>query len=438
MLGKKKDWFGMFSSTREYAKSIYVREPTDEVEKRIWGKRKKTVCLFLGLIVLSVLYCFFQTEDREASLDGYHLKRQENEESLVIQAESGEGEKRWQKELELTVTDRNFTDSEKKKLEDKTKKYLEAKVAGENSSLFSVSKPLCLPTSLPSTQMEIHWTVEDTYLDEDGNIQKQNIPKNGVDTEITAEATWKNWKKVYSFLIHIKPVSFSEKERWEKNVEQEVKRQLDSQADKEVILLPQKIDGKQIRYYEKDEGKNYTLVYFAVLLFACLPVFWRIQQKKEKDLRREQLLLDHPAVVNQFMLLLGAGLSVRKVVERLVYEYEKKCRMGGKKRYVYEELCVMLQEMQDGVSEAKAIERFGKRCLLQPYLRFCSLITQNMKKGADGMLAILEIEAMDSLERRKEHALQLGEKAGTRLLFPMMLMLMIVMGIIMVPAFMTM
>ncbi len=56
-----------------------------------------------------------------------------------------------------------------------------------------------------------------------------------------------------------------------------------------------------------------------------------MQQKKEQTLRREQLLLDHPAVVNQFMLLLGAGLSVRKVIERLVSEYEKKCQRGGKK-----------------------------------------------------------------------------------------------------------
>ena len=138
------------------------------------------------------------------------------------------------------------------------------------------------------------------------------------------------------------------------------------------------------------------------------------------------------------ILLIGAGLSVRKVIERLVSEYEKKCQRGGKKRYVYEELGVAMRQMHDGVSETKAVECFGRRCLLQQYLRFCSLITQNMKKGAEGMLAILETEAMDSLERRKEHALQLGEKAGTRLLFPMMLMLLIVMGIIMVPAFMTM
>lgn len=45
----KKDWFGMFSSTREYAKSIYVREPTEEVEKRIWTKRIKTAGVLMAL-----------------------------------------------------------------------------------------------------------------------------------------------------------------------------------------------------------------------------------------------------------------------------------------------------------------------------------------------------------------------------------------------------
>ena len=242
-------------------------------------------------------------------------------------------------------------------------------------------------------------------------------------------------KKVYSFSIHIAPVKWSEKSLWEKNVEQAVAKQMEEQAEKEVVKLPETIDGKKVRYILKSDEKSYALVYLVLVLIICLPVFWRMQQKKEQTLRREQLLLDHPAVVNQFMLLLGAGLSVRKVIERLVSEYEKKCQRGGKKRYVYEELGVAMRQMHDGVSETKAVECFGRRCLLQQYLRFCSLITQNMKKGAEGMLAILETEAMDSLERRKEHALQLGEKAGTRLLFPMMLMLLIVMGIIMVPAF---
>ena len=48
----KKDWFGMFSSTREYARSIYVREPTEEVEKRIWTKRIKTAGVLMAALLL--------------------------------------------------------------------------------------------------------------------------------------------------------------------------------------------------------------------------------------------------------------------------------------------------------------------------------------------------------------------------------------------------
>ena len=94
------------------------------------------------------------------------------------------------------MSDRDFTEKEKENLDGRTKKYLESELLGENQSLQHVDKPLHLPDSMPSTQMEIHWTVEDTYLNEDGSLCKEQIPKSGVDTEVTAEASWKNWKKI--------------------------------------------------------------------------------------------------------------------------------------------------------------------------------------------------------------------------------------------------
>ena len=42
----------------------------------------------------------------------------------------------------------------------------------------------------------------------------------------------KNWKKVYSFSVHIAPVKWSEKSLWEKNVEQAVAKQMEEQAEK--------------------------------------------------------------------------------------------------------------------------------------------------------------------------------------------------------------
>ena len=148
--------------------------------------------------------------------------------------------------------------------------------------------------------------------------------------------------------------------------------------------------------------------------------------------------MDYSELVNKFMLLLGAGLTIRKILERMSEEYERERKEGGVVRYVYEEICVVVQEMKDGVSEKEALEHFGRRCKILPYLRFTSILTQNLKKGAEGVLLILEKESMEAMEQRKERVLQLGEKAGTKLLFPMMLLFGIVMAIVMVPAFMTM
>ena len=159
--------------------------------------------------------------------------------------------------------------------------------------------------------------------------------------------------------------------------------------------------------------------------------------KKDIKNREEQLLLDHPAFINKVMLLLGAGLSLRYAIERIATEYERELKEGGEKHYVYEELCVTMQELHDGVTETQAVESFGRRLKCMPYMRFSSLITQNLRKGAEGILLILEKEAYESMTERKQAALRAGEKAGTKLLFPMILMLGLVMAIIMVPAFMS-
>ena len=98
----------------------------------------------------------------------------------------------------------------------------------------------------------------------------------------------------------------------------------------------------------------------------------------------------------------------------------------------------MINEIQDGTPDIPAVEQFGKRCGIQPYLRFASIISQNLRKGSQGLIEILEQEALEAFDQRKQQALRMGETASTKLLFPMMIMLGLVMGIIMVPAFMSM
>ena len=63
-----------------------------------------------------------------------------------------------------------------------------------------------------------------------------------------------------------------------------------------------------------------------------------------------------------------------------------------------------------------------------------SLLSQNVKKGTRDLLLMMESEEQSALQVRKEIARKKGEEAGTKLLFPMMILLGVVMLIVILPA----
>ena len=421
----------------EYIERIHVREEPGQVRKSIVSRYIRMALIMAGILVIVWIYCYTQPAEK-SMLSGNRLTRQEEDTEARLQIEGQSETEGWQQELTLPVAARQFSKEERDRLTEQVEQYLQRQLPGENSSLDNVNHDLCLPESIPDTGIEIRWTVDGAYLSESGELTYTTLPEEGVETELMAKASWKNWNGTFYFPIHLTAKQYTQEELTIRRVEKILQRTESEQGEQKEVTLPTQIGDVRLSYAMEEAGKDFTLVYFVLGCLLFLPVLWRQQQKKELAAREEQLLDDHPGLVNKFMLLLGAGLTVRKVVERLTEEYEQERRKGAKKRYVYEEMCIMAQELRDGVSESKALEHFGRNCRLLPYLRFSSVLTQNLKKGADGILAILEKESLAALEQRKERALQLGEKAGTKLLFPMMLMLGIVMAIIMVPAFMTM
>jgi hypothetical protein len=110
---------------------------------------------------------------------------------------------------------------------------------------------------------------------------------------------------------------------------------------------------------------------------------------------------------------------------------------GVKRRHAYDEIVIAARELRLGVSEALVYEEFGKRTGLIQYIKFSLLLNQNLKKGNRNLTQQLIYEADEAFAERKELAKRLGETAGTKLLGPMMIMLLIVLLIIMIPAFLT-
>ena len=62
-------------------------------------------------------------------------------------------------------------------------------------------------------------------------------------------------------------------------------------------------------------------------------------------------------------------------------------------------------------------------------------MAQNLKKGNQELLSVMQQEARASFEERQNTARKLGEEAETKLLLPMIMMLAITMLIIIIPAY---
>ena len=144
-------------------------------------------------------------------------------------------------------------------------------------------------------------------------------------------------------------------------------------------------------------------------------------------------------MVYQLMVFIGAGLTVGRAWEQIVKNYELRLQQGRcKASPAYEEMALTYSQIQCGESEGKAIVEFGRRCQLQQYLKLSTLLEQNRRTGTKNLQAILEQEMASAWEQQKNVAKRMGEEAGTKLLAPLFLMLLVVMVIIMVPAMISM
>jgi len=143
---------------------------------------------------------------------------------------------------------------------------------------------------------------------------------------------------------------------------------------------------------------------------------------EDAEKRKQQWRNQYPDFIHQLVLYLGAGLSIRNAFARLSQRYEPVL-------YAY-------REMEAGMSELTAYERFGKRTELQEYMKLSTLLIQNVRRGTGALLERLEEEAIHSARERIQNGKKLGEEAETKMLIPMVMMLGVVMIMIMIPAFM--
>ena len=167
------------------------------------------------------------------------------------------------------------------------------------------------------------------------------------------------------------------------------------------------------------------------LLGPFLAIGLAILQDKELDTkiedRRTSIMIEFPEFINKLLLLVNAGMTISKAWEKIVTDSKKTTPL-------YDELTVSIAEIRAGKPESAAYEEFARRCKVKEIIKFVSVIILNLKKGGAEVVPALHAQSNECWEMRKATARRLGEKASSKLMLPMAIMLVGIIVIVALPA----
>ncbi len=413
--------------------------PGVSVKKQVreYYLKKTESAIKLGIIgIIFVLLCVFNNRmDGELKEERY-LERSPvggDDKEIVLDAIVGD---EIVEDVMVTVGEREISKEVRSKRFEELVSQLEEIIKGGNKSLNYVNQPLNLLTEWEDTGISIYWTSNNYgVLKEDGSFGEDEIPEQGITVDLTAFITWDEMECEKTVSVTIFPQKKSVEElRKEELIQIVHQKEADSRTE-EYMELPKLLQGNAVVWREKKAPPIIWLVVIPpLLIFAAI---WGMDKDVHTQYRERnrQLILEYSEFVSKLQLLTGAGMSMRNAFIRLALDYQKRRKAGGKKRFVYEEVMLMVRKLENGASEAEAYDYFARRCTPACYRKLVSIILQNQKKGADGLKESLSAEIRIAFEERKQEARRLGEEAGTKLLFPMIMMMGVVLMIIMIPAY---
>ena len=396
------------------------------------SRDKKRLAVFLLLTAAVVIYLV--VTERNSAITAIVRPEQGSMEYVLIARYGEETES-----FSYVVEDRELTLEEITALRPAIEERLLEELLGENEDVAHIRDPVNLVTSLSDYEVKIYWQIENadliSYL---GKVACVNEPEQ---TSLTAtvvytgdsclskeELTWET-----TFVMTVLPPKVTVRSDSEEILYaiEEADRLARYEGSYD---LPETYRGETLAFWTPPNSARWLALLF-IPLFPLLLYFHDKSEREETEHRRkESMNRDYPDILMKLSLLIGAGMTPINAFGRITEDYRNR---GGEARPAYEQLCDMLLSIRDGTSETEAYAGFGLRFRLPNYIKLGMLLCQNLTHGNEHLRAMLAVEVAEALEERKAKARIRGEKAGTKLLFPMILLLGVVFVIILVPAFLS-
>lgn len=400
--------------------------------------RKSLLILAVGG-ALCILLCIRAVMEERKILDASGTvtrgEYDEGEQELTLEAQAGDITQRY----EISVQPRTLDADELGMLHDQFMTEVSELILGENESLQDVCSDLALESSYDGYPFDIDWKSSD--VDAVSSSGEAGDLREARDVVLTAEITYGEGDEegvnawVERLEITVVPAELTEAEQQRLEIEEALLQAEAESRTESVWSLPKAWREQSLSWSAVADNPG-PLAGILAAVISVLVFFLKDKDlRDELDRKKDRLRREYPDIVHQLALYLGAGLPLRGAFRKLAADYEQAREPGKPGKPAYEEVLYTCRELQTGVSEAQAYEHLGRRTGVQEYIRLCTLLAQNLKKGSTELLPRLREEAGNAAHEQLQNVRKLGEEASTKLLVPMVMMLAVVMIMILLPAF---
>ncbi|MDD4112887.1 MAG: hypothetical protein PHC56_07640, partial [Herbinix sp.] len=343
----------------------------------------------------------------------------------------------YEDEITIQNKERIYTSEEWKEVLDKAIPCLEKEMLGQNETFEYVDKDLNFIKKIPDTAIGIDWIPKDYRLiSASGRLLNEDTDEKGTSTQVTAILKYEDKRVEHTIPLTIWPVKLDKATLLYRELYNSLDMSQRESSESKEWQLPRRVGEYLITWKVSESDIAFRVLIIGIVGSVLLWLFMDKVLDDNMKTRKNQILLDYPDIINKFNLLVNAGMTIRQAWSKISEDYNHSNRyQKGQKRYAYEEMQLTLHQLKLGLPEVNAYEQFGQKIGLMPYMKFSSMLVQNLKKGNKNMVELLKLEAMEAFQERKETTKRLGEEASTKLLGPMMIMLLIVLIIILIPAF---
>lgn len=416
-------------------KELYPGEASAKRYQEFQNRKMLGMFLIIVIGIAATVCLHFGSREKSRLVEGTRLVRNEWVEGSYVVTLKGITQS-MEGEMLYEVRERILDRRERQELVEQMMEKLPEIILGENESLMAVRKNLNLVTKAEGYPFSIVWKSSNyDRVRTDGRVNTADLSPEGETVILTAVCSYEEEKWEKEVEIKLVPVQLSPREQYLAAMEEELKENDLLYRESAAFMLPEKIGEETVIWEEKSEENSLWPLPVSILGAAGLSLLMDRDLRERRKKRSRELVRSYPEFVSRLQLYISAGLTVKNAFLRIGKEYLSEKEATGKKKYLYEEVLICSYGLLNGRPEAESYLEWGKRCKDMKYRKLSFLLNTHLRKGNEKILSFLEEETDFALEERSRLARKRGEEAGTKLLFPMMLMLVVVMFLILLPAF---